>query len=121
MDLIKLGKFIAELRKEKRLTQSQLGDYVGASDKTVYKWEKGISAHNISVLNDLSQVLGVTTTELLNGERSEIASNDKIEKDTYIHKTFCNPVKRNKRHISLLYNIITVIIILIILYKRFTK
>ena len=41
MNQIKIGKFIAELRKEKNLTQQQLGDRIGVSDKTVSKWETG--------------------------------------------------------------------------------
>lgn len=43
MDLNKVGKFIANIRKEKALTQSELGDLVGVTDKTVSKWERGLS------------------------------------------------------------------------------
>lgn len=43
MDLMKTGKFIAELRKEKGLTQEQLGEKVGVTNKTVSRWETGVS------------------------------------------------------------------------------
>lgn len=43
MDLIKIGKFIAELRKENGLTQEQLGDKIGVTNKTISRWETGVS------------------------------------------------------------------------------
>ena len=82
MDLGKVGKFIAELRKEKKLTQAQLGEKVGVTDKTVSKWEQGICAPNISILNELSEILGITTTELLNGKRFEDISKKELADTT---------------------------------------
>ncbi len=70
LDLDKIGKFIVELRKQGNLTQLELGTKLNVSDKSVSKWERGINAPDISVLNELSKILGVTTTELLNGERN---------------------------------------------------
>ncbi len=72
MDLKKIGNLIAELRKKKNLTQDQLGEKIGVSGKTVSKWENGIYAPNISLLNKLSEALETTTTELLNGETINI-------------------------------------------------
>lgn len=69
MDLDKIGKFIGELRKQRNLTQLELGKKLNISDKSVSKWERGLNAPDISILNELSTILGVTTTELLNGER----------------------------------------------------
>ncbi len=43
LDLIKIGKFIAELRKENGLTQEQLGDKIGVTNKTISRWETGVS------------------------------------------------------------------------------
>lgn len=64
-----MGRFIAELRKKQNLTQAQLGELLGVTDKTVSKWERAARAPDISILNKLSSILNVTTTELLNGER----------------------------------------------------
>ena len=55
MDLQKVGKFIAETRKKRGLTQSQLGEELGLSGKAISKWERGISAPDISILNDISK------------------------------------------------------------------
>lgn len=69
MEQEKIGKFIAQCRKEKNLTQAQLGEKVGVTDKAVSKWESGLRLPDIAILNDLSNVLNVTTTELLNGKK----------------------------------------------------
>ena len=69
MDNIKTGKFIAELRKEKGLTQQQLGDLLNLSNKTISKWESGGGSPDLSNLPLLANALGVTADELLRGER----------------------------------------------------
>ncbi len=66
----KMAQFISELRKEKKLTQKDLAEQLGITDKAVSKWERGVSCPDISLLSKLSQVLGVTTSELLNGEKA---------------------------------------------------
>ena len=63
-----LGAFIAQLRKEKGLTQKQLSEILGVSDKTVSHWEREESAPDISILPLLAETLGVTVDELLAGE-----------------------------------------------------
>jgi len=78
MDLKDFGKFIAQLRKEKKLTQKDLANKLGINDKTVSKWETGVMAPDISLLNELSSILGITSTELLNGQRCD----NLIKKDT---------------------------------------
>lgn len=69
MEQEKIGKFIAECRKKQNLTQVQLGEKVGVTDKAVSKWESGLRLPDIAILNDLSNVLNITTTELLNGKK----------------------------------------------------
>ena len=73
-NLLKMAQFIAKLRKENKLTQKQLAKYLGVTDKAVSKWERGLSCPDISLLSKLSYTLGVTTSELLSGEK-EIHSN----------------------------------------------
>lgn len=68
MDLKKIGAFIAKLRKEKGLTQEKLGEQLDVNGKTVSKWERGINAPDISKLSPLSEILGISVNELLNGE-----------------------------------------------------
>lgn len=66
-----LGDFIYRLRREKGLSQSELGDMVGVSNKAVSKWETGEANPDISLLKPLSDALGVTADELLECKRSE--------------------------------------------------
>lgn len=65
------GAFLARLRKEKGLTQKELAQKLYVSDKAVSKWERGLSLPDISLLTPLAEILGVTVTELLRGERLE--------------------------------------------------
>ena len=69
MNQEKIGKFICELRKEKNLTQNGLGDKLRVTGKAVSKWERGLGLPDISLLGELCTILGVSATELLNGER----------------------------------------------------
>lgn len=71
MDLQKMGKIISEMRKKKALTQNQLGDMLGVSGKAVSKWERGISAPDISILNELSKILEISVSEILTGEKMQ--------------------------------------------------
>ena len=68
MDQIKIGKFIAECRKKQKLTQLQLADKLGITDKAVSKWERGIAMPDSSVMLDLCQILKITVNDLLSGE-----------------------------------------------------
>ena len=65
------GAFLVRLRKEKGLTQRELAEQLYVSDKAVSKWERGLSLPDISLLTPLAEILGVTVTELLRGERLE--------------------------------------------------
>ena len=68
MDLIKIGKFIAKLRKEKNMTQEQLGEVLGVTNKTISRWETGSYMPNIEMLQLLSQTFEVSINELISGE-----------------------------------------------------
>ena len=69
MDQLKIGKFIAQTRKEKGLTQRELADKLFISDKTVSKWECGNGLPEISLMMPLCEILGITVNELLTGKR----------------------------------------------------
>ena len=69
MDNIKTGALIKELRKEKNMTQKELADLLHITDRAVSKWERGLCAPDISLLEPLAAVLGVTVMELISGER----------------------------------------------------
>ena len=69
MDQIKTGKFIATLRKEKDLTQEQLGEKLGVTNKTISRWENGNYMPDIEILSLLSKEFDVSINELISGER----------------------------------------------------
>ena len=68
MDQIKIGKFIAVCRKKAGLTQQQLADKFGITDKAVSKWERGIALPDSSIMLELCGALGITVNDLLSGE-----------------------------------------------------
>ena len=80
MDNEKIGKFIAKLRKSKNLTQQELGDLVGVGGKSVSKWERGINMPDVSIINEVSKILGITSDELLKGEFDKKSTNEEYKK-----------------------------------------
>ena len=68
------GKFIAQKRKEKNLTQEQLAERLGVSNKTVSKWETGKCMPDYSVVKNLCEELEITVAELMDGECAEVKS-----------------------------------------------
>ena len=69
MDTQKIGAFLAELRKEKNLTQDELGEQIGVTNKTVSRWENGNYLPPVETLQILSKFYDVSINEILNGER----------------------------------------------------
>lgn len=78
MDLIKIGKYIAGKRKGLGMTQKQLAEKLGMSDKSVSKWERGICLPDVSVYSDLCLLLGISLNEFLAGE--DIARENIVQK-----------------------------------------
>lgn len=72
MDQKKIGKFIAQLRKKKSLTQRELANKLGISEKTVSKWECGNGMPEVAFMQPLCDILGITVNELLTGENLNI-------------------------------------------------
>ena len=106
MDQAKIGKFIGELRKEKKLKQAELAEKLGVTSKTVSRWETGKYMPDLSLFTDISQILGVTINELLQGERLikkknsssiEIEIKLEIEEEQY-KKLFDYFKKENNKH-----------------------
>lgn len=80
MDQIKIGSFIQEKRKEKNLTQLQLAQKLNVTDRAVSKWETGRAMPDSAIMLDLCRILGITVTDLLNGEVISMDNyNEKIE------------------------------------------
>ena len=69
MNQEKIGRLIAECRKEKRLTQSELAERLGVTDKSVSKWENGKCLPDVSLYKQLCEILGITLNEFFSGEK----------------------------------------------------
>lgn len=78
IDYVKIGIFIAQMRKQQGLTQKQLAQRLNLSDKTISKWETGRSTPDNSIMLDLCEILHITVNELLSGE--------KISKEVYVSR-----------------------------------
>ena len=109
IDMEKFGNFLCTLRKGKNLTQKELGDKLFVSDKTVSKWERGISIPNVSLLIPIAEILDVTVTELLKGEHIQ---NETLELAEIEHLVTCsvdmsiqehNQTQRSRQKWSLIY------------------
>ncbi len=69
MDLVQIGRFIAQLRKEQALSQEQLGERIGVTNKTISRWETGTYLPPAEMLLSMSKLFDVSINELLSGKR----------------------------------------------------
>ena len=72
MDQIKIGRFIAQRRKSANLTQLQLAEKLGITDKAISKWERGITMPDTAIMLELCDILGISVNELLCGEKIDM-------------------------------------------------
>ena len=95
MDLIKIGKYIASKRKSLGMTQKQLAEKLGMSDKSVSKWERGVCLPDISVYKELCSILGISLNEFLAGE--DISEENMIQKsETNIIEVIKDNINKEK-------------------------
>ena len=76
MNQIKIGRFIAECRKKENLTQMQLAEKLGITDKAVSKWERGVAMPDTSIMLELCAILNINVNELLSGEKINMENTD---------------------------------------------
>ena len=128
MDNNKVGKFIASLRKEKGLTQQELGDKLFVTDKAVSKWERGLSFPDITILEKLAFELNVDVSEILCGEhgkkkriniQEEIDRAIAIVEENRIQKKKETKRKMKKICIELLLFFTLIFLLLIIRYQYY--
>lgn len=114
MDQKKIGLFIASCRKEKKMTQAQLAEKLGVTDKSVSNWENARCMPDLSLFKPLCDALGITINELISGERLEKELyQEKLEENIintidYSHKT----ITLKNRYMGLILLIIGILTIL---------
>ena len=112
MNQEKIGKFIQEVRKEKKLTQEDLATKLGITKNAVSKWERGISMMDMSLLIPVCDILEVSITELLNGERID---NESLKEQT--EKAIKNTIDftdKKMRFSKIKSSVITIIILIVL-------
>lgn len=118
----KRGKFLCELRKQKKLTQQELGELIHYSDKNISKWERGISfPNNPNILKELASIFDVSIEELMYGEFKTKKNENQI-RENFISEYENNYNLYKKRlHMILTFTLIFVVIGMIVIYLIFIK
>ena len=99
MNQLKIGKFIADCRREKKLTQLQLAEKLGITDKAISKWERGIAMPDSSIMLELCSILGISVNELLSGEKMNMENQTAKTEDLLIEMTKKEELLRKKLYI----------------------
>lgn len=110
MDLVKIGKYIAGKRKDHGLTQRQLAEKLGMSDKSVSKWERGICLPDVSVYFELCQILDISIHEFLAGE--DIVQEAMIQKSEENVLGLATESKRKQSHMKTIIYVLLAISLL---------
>lgn len=95
MNQIMIGKFIAERRKKVNLTQMQLAEKLGITDKAISKWERGVSMPDTSIMLELCDILCISVNELLRGEKFDM-ENDNQKNEQLLLEMAKELEKKNK-------------------------
>lgn len=106
MNQLTIGKFISQKRKEKNLTQEQLAERLGVSNKTISKWETGKCMPDYSIVKSLCEELEITISELMDGEESKEKSVQSYDEQ------IMNLLRRTKeleKQKNLLYGILLIV------------
>ena len=112
MNLSKIGKFISECRKDKKLTQEQLAEKLSITDRAVSKRKRGLSLPDASIMLKLCNILDINVNELLIGEKVDIKDEKKKTEELLIEITKQDEFKNKK----LMTSIRTILITNIIFY-----
>ena len=107
MDLIKIGKFISNKRKEKNITQEQLAEKLYITDRAVSKWERGLSLPDADKMLDLCNILDISVNELLNGEKIDMKDLNKKSEELLVELTKQDELKNKKLMTSMWTILIT--------------
>ena len=111
MDQIKIGKFIAERRKELNLTQMQLAEKLGITDRAVSKWENGKAMPDSSIMLELCEILQISVNDLLHGE---VISMENYNKE--LENTLVDLVKQKEKNDKRLLDLQVVICVTSLVY-----
>ena len=112
----KIGSFIQLIRKEKGMTQKDLAEQIGVSDKTISKWENGNSVPDTEILSSLCQSLDISVNELLSGEKLPVETYPQRAEENMMNLLKENEDNRKNSTIQLIVGIVLGILSIILLF-----
>lgn len=110
MNQEKIGKFILELRREKNMTQQELADKIGVTDRAISKWENGRGLPDLSLLTPLCEILDVSINELLSGSRL-----DKKDYQEKLEENIINTIDYTDKKIKKTKNFFVIVLSVIVI------
>ena len=117
MNQIKIGKFIASCRKAQGMTQANLAEKLGITDRAVSKWENGKSMPDSGIMLELCELLEINVNELLSGEKIDM--NNYEEKTEENLRQVLNRVEKILNENRVLKLAITILLIIIAMFVAF--
>ena len=123
MDQEKIGRFIASVRKEKNITQNELAEKLGVSDRTIGNWENGRNMPDVSLFKPLCEELDVTLNDLLSGEKvSEKRYQERLEENIISVIGYSNKkIEKNNNTIDFIFIIFCVLSSFVIVSSFFPQ
>ena len=121
MNQIKIGKFIAECRKNSNLTQMQLAEKLNITDRAISKWENGKAMPDSSIMLDLCKELKISVNELLSGEMIDMKNYNKIAEENLFKLNESNEKKKKIILKSAIVIGLLIFIIIVIQLYSYTK
>ena len=115
MNQDKIGKFIAKCRKDKKMTQSELAEKLGVTDKSIGNWENGRNMPDLSLFKPLCDELGITINEFLSGER--------LKKDEYqerFEENMIHTIDYSTKRINVIRNNFGIVLLILGILISFT-
>ena len=111
MNQEKIGKFIASVRKEKNITQTELAEKLGVSDRTIGNWENGRNMPDVSLFKPLCENLDITLNDLLSGEKvSDNCYHERLEENIINAIDYSNKkIEKNNNTIAFIFIILCIL------------
>lgn len=114
MNQIKIGEFIASLRKEKNMSQKDLADKLNVSISAISKWERGKCLPDVSLFNDLCEILSISINELLKGEKK--VENKETNKIVTQYLEYKEKLNKKRRLYQSIISVLVIIVLLLFIY-----
>lgn len=121
MDQIKIGNFIKELRKEKKLTQEELAEKFSVARRTVSRWETGSNMPDLDILIEMADFYDVDLREILDGERKSEKMDKELKETVLKVAEYSNEEKKRNTRIVMVYFVLGIVALISNLIMEFLE